>query len=73
MTLKKENINLQFLASKPIKYQQYSNEFIPWLCIIDVMMFNTPEEINQRKETLILSFFQQFRRISPFLIKKFCK
>lgn len=44
---KKENINLQFLSSKPIIYQQFSNEFVPWLSIIDVMMFNTPEEINQ--------------------------
>lgn len=26
-----------------------------------------------RKDTLILLFFQQFRRISPFLIKKLCK
>lgn len=44
---KKDNINLQFLSSKPIKYKQFSNEFVPWLSIIDVMMFNTPEEINQ--------------------------
>jgi len=42
---KKENINLHFVSSNPIEYKQFGNEFVPWLSIIDVMMFNTVEEI----------------------------
>lgn len=37
---------LNFIESKPIDYTQFENEFVPWLSIIDVMMFNTPQEIN---------------------------
>lgn len=39
-------IKLQFQKSNPINYVQYKNEFLPWLSILDVMMFNTKEEIN---------------------------
>ena len=38
-------IKLNFLKSKEINYLQFNKEFIPWLSIIDVMMFNSPEEI----------------------------
>jgi len=34
------NIELQFQKSNSIEYKQFINEFIPWLSIIDVMMFN---------------------------------
>jgi hypothetical protein len=40
-----ENIKLNFLKTHEIKYFQISDNFIPWLSIIDVMMFNSPEEI----------------------------
>ncbi len=44
----KENcIILRFLRSNEIKYEQFKNEFIPWLSIIDVMMFNSTEIIKQ--------------------------
>jgi hypothetical protein len=43
----KENIQLQFIQSKPINYQQFNNEFVPWLSIIDVLMFNSKEEIKE--------------------------
>jgi len=33
-------IDLKFIQSKPFEYRQYKNDFIPWLSIIDVMMFN---------------------------------
>lgn len=33
-------IALKFLQSKPIGYSQFGGEFVPWLSIIDVMMFN---------------------------------
>ncbi|MDP4208587.1 MAG: WbqC family protein [Bacteroidota bacterium] len=36
---------LNFIKSKPITYQQFKNNFIPWLSIIDVMMFNSKNEI----------------------------
>ena len=39
------NISLNFIKSKSIIYSQFKNEFIPWLSIIDVMMFNSPERI----------------------------
>ncbi len=39
------NIKLQFLKSKSITYPQFRNDFIPWLSIIDVLMFNDKQEI----------------------------
>ncbi|NDV95260.1 hypothetical protein D0T84_10040 [Dysgonomonas sp. 521] len=41
----REGINLSFISSNPIEYKQFSNEFVPWLSILDVMMFNPVEEI----------------------------
>lgn len=40
-----EGIELSFIKSKPISYKQFNNQFIPWLSIIDVLMFNSKEEI----------------------------
>jgi hypothetical protein len=42
---KNEGIELKFLKADNIIYPQFKNEFIPFLSIIDVMMFNTKEEI----------------------------
>ncbi len=42
---KKSGIELSFIKSHPITYKQFDNEFVPWLSIIDVMMFNSVEEI----------------------------
>lgn len=44
---KQEGIELKFLKMNEIKYKQFSNEFIPNLSIIDVMMFNSPEKIKE--------------------------
>jgi hypothetical protein len=41
------NIQLEFLRSKSINYKQFNNEFIPWLSIIDVIMFNDVETISK--------------------------
>jgi hypothetical protein len=41
----KNNIELHFLKSNNIDYNQYNKEFIPWLSIIDVLMFNHKEDI----------------------------
>ena len=43
-TFKKENIELKFLKSKDSQYTQFKSEFVPWLSIIDVLMFNSIEE-----------------------------
>ncbi len=40
-------IELKFLKTKPFEYKQFDNEFVPWLSIIDVMMFNSKETINR--------------------------
>ena len=45
-TFKQQNINLNFIKSKTIEYSQFNQEFIPWLSIIDVMMFNDKNTIN---------------------------
>lgn len=42
---KNEGIELYFLKPLNFEYKQYNGEFIPWLSIIDVMMFNTTERI----------------------------
>ena len=41
----KENIKLSFLKSELPQYQQFKNKFIPYLSIIDIMMFNSKEKI----------------------------
>ena len=40
-------IKLCFLKTQPILYNQFSNTFVPWLSILDVLMFNSVEEINE--------------------------
>lgn len=42
----KEKLLLNFIKTNPIEYKQFNNEFLPWLSIIDVMMFNSIEEIS---------------------------
>lgn len=51
----KRNIALKFVKTEPIIYQQFGNEFQSNLSIIDVMMFNSKEEIKEMlgKYTLI--------------------
>ena len=41
-----ENIDLKFIRSKEFEYPQYGSSFVPWLSIIDVMMFNSKDEIS---------------------------
>lgn len=43
----KANIKLSFLRSQNIGYKQFTNDFIPGLSIIDVMMFNSVETIRE--------------------------
>ena len=43
---KNNGIELSFLKSKEIVYPQFDHQFVPWLSIIDVMMFNSKEKIS---------------------------
>jgi hypothetical protein len=47
----KHNIELSFLKPEGVTYKQFNNEFIPWLSIIDVMMFNSTEDIKTFLDT----------------------
>lgn len=42
-----KDVTLYFQQSKPIEYKQYKNEFVPWLSIIDVMMFNHKSAVQE--------------------------
>jgi hypothetical protein len=43
-------IKLNFMKPKHIEYKQFENEFVPWLSIIDVLMFNDKGRIKQMLE-----------------------
>lgn len=49
-SFQEKGIELKFIRAKLFKYPQFGDEFIPWLSIIDVMMFNPIETI---KESLV--------------------
>ena len=53
-TFTKEGINLSFLKTKSITYQQFNNSFIENLSIIDIMMFNSKHEMNRLLDFYIL-------------------
>jgi len=44
-SFQKKGIELKFIQSKPFEYPQFDKEFVPWLSIIDVMMFNPRDTI----------------------------
>lgn len=44
-TFRGKGIDLKFIQSNPFEYPQLGNAFVPWLSIIDVMMFNPLETI----------------------------
>ncbi|WP_309640375.1 WbqC family protein [Flavobacterium sp.] len=46
-TFEAHNLQLHFIKSNVIEYQQFDNDFIPWLSVIDVMMFNSKEKIQE--------------------------
>lgn len=41
------DITLKFLRSRLVSYTQFTNEFVPWLSIIDVLMFNSGDEVKR--------------------------
>ena len=44
-TFREEGIGLKFIQSKPFEYAQFGDAFVPWLSIIDLMMFNPLEAL----------------------------
>jgi hypothetical protein len=42
-TFAAQGIELKFVSSKPFEYRQFGEPFVPWLSIIDVLMF-TPRD-----------------------------
>lgn len=50
-----QGVSLHFVKTNSIEYKQYNNNFIPNLSIIDVMMFNSPEEIHQMLDNYTLT------------------
>lgn len=47
-TFQERGINLQFIQSRPFDYPQFGNVFVPWLSIIDVLMFNPHKNVTAR-------------------------
>lgn len=42
-----QGIELSFIESLPIEYKQFNNEFVPWLSILDVLMFNEKKKVQE--------------------------
>ena len=42
-TFQAKGLELQFIRSTPFEYRQFGDPFVPWLSIIDVLMFNPLE------------------------------
>lgn len=40
-----QGVELRFLRAKPLEYAQFGAPFVPWLSIVDVMMFNAPDRV----------------------------
>ena len=38
-------LDLIFIRSRPIVYPQFSDNFVPWLSILDLLMFNSTDQI----------------------------
>jgi hypothetical protein len=44
-TFLEKGLDLKFIQSLPFEYTQLGNAFVPWLSIVDVMMFNSLDTI----------------------------
>jgi len=43
----KAGISINFIETESIAYKQFSNMFVPFLSIIDILMFNSMEEVKE--------------------------
>lgn len=53
-TFREKGVDLKFIQSKPFEYAQSGDAFVPWLSMIDVMMFNPLDAI----QTCILTNYE---------------
>jgi hypothetical protein len=53
-SFKKAGIQLNFLKSETVEYQQFDNAFVSNLSIIDIMMFNSKDEIKKMMGKYVL-------------------
>ena len=44
---KQNNIKLSFIKTELVEYKQFNDDFIPYLSIIDILMFNSREDVKQ--------------------------
>lgn len=44
---KAHGIDLRFIKSNPVEYFQFGNDFVPWLSVVDVLMFNSKNEFKK--------------------------
>jgi hypothetical protein len=51
---KENSIDLKFIKPGNIKYRQFDNEFVPWLSILDVLMFNDKDLVKTMLEEYAL-------------------
>lgn len=51
------NIQLKFLRTNQFEYKQFSEEFVNYLSIIDVLMFNTKETVREYLKPSYYTFF----------------
>jgi len=55
-TFQDKGIDLKFIKSRPFEYKQFDKPFMPWLSVLDVLMFNPPDAvkncINQNYELI---------------------
>ena len=42
-----KGIELKFIKSQPFEYKQFDAPFVPWLSMLDVLMFNPPDVTNR--------------------------
>ncbi|MEO7244915.1 MAG: WbqC family protein [Rubrivivax sp.] len=47
-TFAARDVELRFLRSCPVEYPQLGHPFVPWLSIVDVLMFNPVEAVRER-------------------------
>lgn len=45
-TFAEAGIELFFIHSEKVEYPQFGGEFVPWLSILDVLMFNSPAQVH---------------------------
>ena len=43
-----QGVELQFIRAKPFEYPQFASPIVPWLSIIDVLMFNPLDVVQDR-------------------------